>query len=394
MSFWLWFALWACSVALTAAVQQSFLQVNGTRLSFKGKEVFLSGANQAWINYGCDFGNDQSAEHLDELKGFLDVVANAGGNSMRIWLFTEGDCIPAFDDAGFVIKTDEAGSLTSDLRSYLEYAASKNIFVTIALWNGALMRNQKVQNLFTDDSKMDSFLQVLGELVTGLADLPALAMWEVMNEPEGSLDVFHSVNEEVECYNTKRFIGTQAGWSGTRLKMAEILRFVNRAAAVIHAADSKVLVTNGAWNERSSTDVSLELKPNQNFNYYKDECLILAGGDPRGVLDVYQIHTYANNLTGVFLAGSPFNHRAEDYQLTKPLIIGEFSVMMARSTNWTIQGMYKHGLGSGYAGCWDWALVGGADDGNDTPEIVEQGMRALAGSSAVSVEMLDSSPDE
>ena len=83
-------AVWAvCSVALTAAVQQSFLQVNGTRLSFKGKEVFLSGANQAWINYGCDFGNDQSAEHLDELKGFLDVVANAGG-SIRIWLFTEG----------------------------------------------------------------------------------------------------------------------------------------------------------------------------------------------------------------------------------------------------------------------------------------------------------------
>ena len=64
---------------------------------------------------------------------------------------------------------------------------------------------------------------------------------------------------------------------------------------------------------------------------------------------------------------------------------------MASKTSWTIQSMYKYALDKGYAGCWDWALVGGADDGNDTPEIVEEGMRALAGNNAVVVEICDSS---
>ena len=35
----------------------AFLAVNGTSLEFRGKEVFLSGANQPWVAYGSDFGN-------------------------------------------------------------------------------------------------------------------------------------------------------------------------------------------------------------------------------------------------------------------------------------------------------------------------------------------------
>lgn len=370
-----------------------FLRVNGTHVSFKDVSIFLSGANQAWLNYGCDFGNGsgnqkEEEEHLDELKGFLDTVSRSGGNSMRIWLFTEGDCIPTFTDDGFVVKTDQTNTLASDLRSYLRYAAQKNVFVTICLWNGALMRNKKVQDLFTDEAKLGSFLSILKQLVSDLSDEPALAMWEIMNEAEGSLDVIPNDANPEECFNTKRFFGTQAGWSGTKLKMEDILKFINRHAAAIHIADSKSLVTCGAWNERSITDESLELRPNQNFNNYKDECLILAGGDSRGVLDVNQVHTYANNHTHVFLSGSPFNNHADAYGLSKPLIIGEFSVTMASRTSWTIQSMYKYALDKGYAGCWDWALVGGADDGNDTPEIVQEGMQALAGNNAVVVEIM------
>ena len=41
----------------------------------------------------------------------------------------------------------------------------------------------------------------------------------------------------------------EAGWAHTRLKMEDILRFINKHSAAIHAADTKVLVTSGAWNE-------------------------------------------------------------------------------------------------------------------------------------------------
>lgn len=38
-----------------------------------------------------------------------------GGNSIRYWLFVEGDSIPAWDENGYVIGTDYADSLISGL---------------------------------------------------------------------------------------------------------------------------------------------------------------------------------------------------------------------------------------------------------------------------------------
>jgi mannan endo-1,4-beta-mannosidase len=60
---------------------------------------------------------------------------------MRIWLFVEGQNIPSFDQSGNVVKSDSTGTLLEDLKTYLQFAASKNVFVNLALWNGALMRN-------------------------------------------------------------------------------------------------------------------------------------------------------------------------------------------------------------------------------------------------------------
>jgi len=167
--------------------------------------------------------------------------------------------------------------------------------------------------------------------------------------------------------------------------MEDILRFINKHSAAIHAADTKVLVTSGAWNERSSTDASIG--DEDYFNYYKDECLVKAGGDATGLLDVAQIHTYANKHTHQFSSGSPFANSAKDYELNKPIIIGEFSVNLASNTDWTIKNMYRYALSQGFAGAWDWALVGGADDGNDVAETAHRGMVALAGDAAVVIEI-------
>ena len=57
---------------LTAALQtadplpKAYLEVNKNPkdnwpgFTFRGEPVFLSGANQAWVNYGSDFGNTQT----------------------------------------------------------------------------------------------------------------------------------------------------------------------------------------------------------------------------------------------------------------------------------------------------------------------------------------------
>ena len=47
-----------------------------------GHKVFLSGANTAWVAYGYDFGNSQYQYRRDQFLHKLDLVSQAGGNSM------------------------------------------------------------------------------------------------------------------------------------------------------------------------------------------------------------------------------------------------------------------------------------------------------------------------
>lgn len=72
---------------------------------------------------------------------------------MRMWVFVEGQSIPMFDSNGSVVAGDSKGTLLEDLRTYLQYAASKNVFITLTLWNSALMRDSNYQNLITDKDK-------------------------------------------------------------------------------------------------------------------------------------------------------------------------------------------------------------------------------------------------
>ena len=53
-----------------------FLVVNSsstTGLSYNNRDVFLSGANLAWIDYGADFGNNQSASKACKLPSLVAI---------------------------------------------------------------------------------------------------------------------------------------------------------------------------------------------------------------------------------------------------------------------------------------------------------------------------------
>ena len=118
----------------------------------------------------------------DKLTSYVDDIANNGGNSIRIWLFVEGASIPQFNEqTGMVISTDGKNTLVNDVKAFVQYAASKNVFVILCLWNGALMREQLMKNLFYDDNKLQSFIDnALKPLVNGLKNEPGLAAYEII----------------------------------------------------------------------------------------------------------------------------------------------------------------------------------------------------------------------
>jgi hypothetical protein len=86
----------------------------------------------------------------------------------------------------------------------------------------------------------------------------------------------------------------------------------------------------------------------QRANYYRDDRLIAAGGDPLGVLDFYTVHYY--DWAGTAL--SPFFHPFGHWALTKPLVVAEF--LLDDSFGIRYNALYQALYASGYAGALSW----------------------------------------
>jgi len=57
-------------------------------------------------------------------------------------------------------------------------------------------------------------------MVKGLAGSPALAGWEIFNEPEGFVDL--DATGATGCADASGLKGTGAGWAGSYLSMGQI----------------------------------------------------------------------------------------------------------------------------------------------------------------------------
>jgi hypothetical protein len=53
-----------------------------------GEKIFVSGFNLAWINFGGDVGDVALNEAA--YRSAMKAMADSGGNTMRVWLSTNG----------------------------------------------------------------------------------------------------------------------------------------------------------------------------------------------------------------------------------------------------------------------------------------------------------------
>lgn len=318
-------------------------------INHRGQDLFLSGINVAWINYGNDLTSFDSEKWTDICRSVVD----SGGNSIRWWIHVDGRSTPSYDTETKMVSGISETAL-NNLATALDIAANNSIVVSLCLWSKDMMSKSDNSNstlyrarnelMLTDETAAMAYINnALIPMVEKVKNHTAILCWEIFNEPEIMLD---------------------EGEYGP-IPMEDIQRFVNLCAGAIHRTDPSAKVSNGSWRSvytTNKTDISAK-------NYYSDAALLAAGGDEDGYLDFYMFHYYPNELSKSY---SPFHNDynawfAEDDEEAKPIIIGEFPcygiqkwngrACLPRQTKdpatcmiWLYQ--------NGYSGGWGWQYAG------------------------------------
>ena len=323
------------------------------RFLINGQELFMSGMNLAWINFGRDITDFNEAEFIRALED----IARQGGNCLRWWIHVNGSTTPIMDQkSGLIILPP---GFQNTLAHALDLAWERGIMVVLCLWSFDMLKPNKGVNLDTnlrlieDADYTKKYVDgALRPLVKVLKNHPAVLCWEIINEPEGMLS---------------------HGWTTIRTNMKSVQRFINLLAAGIHKEDPGALVTVGS-------NAGMTANVRGMVNNYSDEKLIKAGGEKKGTLDFYEFHYYPHSEGELT---SPFHHPASYWQLDKPILIGEFpaSGMTEFGKGYTPRTMltpeesFRFAYDNGYAGALAWTWTD--HDGFGGVEDAGPGMLAL-----------------
>jgi hypothetical protein len=350
---------------------------SNSRIEYNGLPLFMNGSNVAWISFGADIG--PGTTNFTRFGQYFDSVKANGGNTMRLWLHTNGATTPAYGGDGMV--TGPGTNTISDLRQILDLAWERKVSLLLSLWSFDMTgtsygADRAAQNrlMLTDSSAREAYLQnCLQPMVDSLRGHPGILAWEVFNEAEGMSNEF--------------------GWAGyLRVPMTDIQKFVNRVAGIVHRTDTSAKVTTGTLSFGQLSDVPSLAKAlplaerianmsaaekNEiesafaerygfsqpverilaatsvaaGYNYYRDDRLVAVGGDPDGTLDFYEVHYYSWAGT----SGSPLHNPFSHWGLSKPLIVGEFYAQPTFGL--ATEDLYRILIDNGYAGAYTWQWI-------------------------------------
>jgi len=301
------------------------------RINFNGQELWLNGSNLAWVDFSRDFG--PGSAQLSEFEMAFKELWENGGNTMRIWLHTNGVHTPVWSEN---TVTGPGPNTIENLTNILNLAEQYDISLMLTLWSFDMLRATNSPSvlarnhaILTQQISRETYINnALIPMVEAVKDHPALLAWEIFNEAEGMSQEF--------------------GWSITtnHVPMADIQAFINQTAGAIRNTDPNALITNGALSFYTISDIYTNPL---HFNYYRDDRLIQAGGQSDGVLDFYTVHHYGHSE-------SPFVFHASYFQATKPIAITEFFIQ-GNEGSVTPENYYLKLHENGYAGALSWQWV-------------------------------------
>ncbi|MBN1117735.1 MAG: Ig-like domain-containing protein [Bacteroidales bacterium] len=300
------------------------------RITYNNQDLFLNGANLAWIDFANDIGTENV--NFERFGKVFKEIHDFGGNSVRLWLHTNGTKTPEFSND--TVIGPGTGAI-DDLKQILDTACKYDLGLILCLWSFDMLKEDLaatflIQNrkILEEEDALNSYIEyALKPMVDSTKNHPGIIAWEVFNEPEGMIpDAFWG------------------GWSGVgHVARANVQRVINRVAGAIHRIDTSLQVTSGAHNMHSLTDKA-DGGEQGDGNFYSDSALYFIGGDTLGYLDFYQVHHYNFPL-------NPFNHNCEYWDLDKPLLIGEFHPGDDDLGDFS---NYETLIDSGYAGALGW----------------------------------------
>ena len=364
--------------ALSSAACKA-ISTNGTSLIRDGRPLFLNGVNLAWVDWGTDFVAEPATAGAPAYCGWeeaLRFVAGNGGNAVRVWLFTDPARQLTWHDTGRVAGT--APGVFTMVQTLLALAAHYGVVVVLTLFNGALAQSAEACSLFSDDAVLASLLEsVVTPLAHAVRGYHSLGLIDVINEPEGLVDVWASsieagaeqvcgaVDGVSDCAGTR----DGPGWNEQcRFPLHRMQRFINRVAGAIKGVDESLLLTVGSWHAcAASVDAAnAGAAPSGARHLFSDACLLGAGGDVRGRVDVRQVHAYPKEPSAAGRPGALFDihsavgRSAASLHVRTPVFIGEVSSRWDEShstaasptsaVTYSMARLHVDALHAGYAG--------------------------------------------
>lgn len=316
-------------------------------LSYEGKNYLINGVNIPWNYFGSDVGTHYQWGALYDSAWFENTFADLesyGVNCVRFWIHCDGRTSPEFTDSGYVSGLDT--NFFSNLDDIFLRAENHHIMLIPCLWSFDMTKDYRSSagvyagvhaDLIRDTLKTKSYINnVLIPLVQHYANTCNLLAWEIINEPEWSMDIPGGGNtvQQVKDYEMQRFVAMQA--------------------EAIHQYSNK-MVTLGSASIQWNSDTYTSATPVEG-NYWSDSALQIAYTHSLAYLDFYQVHYYDWMHDAHF---DPFDvsYPISYWNFDKPTIVGESGNSWAYST----EQMFQNAYSNKYAGVLFWSYA--ANDG-------------------------------